>query len=70
MVHESPWTERLFTTEEAADIFKEATGRSRSGMVMDAAAYVLPHYRFASRILRFRKDDLIAYIRTKHRLHV
>ncbi len=70
IVGTTPWEERLYTIEEAAKIFHEATTRAPSSFRAAVRDEELPFFRFGPRLVRLRRADIIEYCESKSRLHV
>lgn len=70
IVGERPWEERLYTLDEAAQIFHKATTRAPSSFRTAVRDEELPFYRFARRLVRLRRADIIDFCESKTRIHV
>lgn len=69
IVGDAPWAETLYTVEQAAEIFRLSTNRARSSFRAALRDGEVPCYRFTTRIVRLRKEDIVAFCKTKTRLH-
>lgn len=69
IVGDAPWAEPLYTLAQAADIFHFSTNRARSSFRAALRDGEVPCYRFTSRVVRLRREDIEAFCKTKTRLH-
>lgn len=69
IVGDAPWAETLYTVDQAADIFHFSTNRARSSFRAALRDGEVPCYRFTARVVRLRKEDIVAFCKTKTRLH-
>ena len=70
IVGDAPWAETLYTVEQAAEIFHLSTNRARSSFRTALRDGEVPCYRFTARVVRLRKEDIVAFCKSKTRLHV
>lgn len=69
IVGDAPWAEPLYTPEQAAEIFHLSTNRARSSFRAALRDGEVPCYRFTARVVRLRREDIVAFCKTKTRLH-
>ena len=70
IVGDAPWAETLYTVEQAAEIFHLSTNRAKSSFRAALRDGEVPCYRFTARVVRLRKEDIVAFCKSKTRLHV
>lgn len=59
----SPWRDYLYTMSDAEEMFVAVTGYSAQQFRRAVTENRIPHYRFSSKIRRFRKEELEAFFR-------
>lgn len=69
IVGDAPWAETLYTVDQAAEIFHLSTNRAKSSFRAALRDGEVPCYRFTTRIVRLRKEDIVAFCQSKTRLH-
>lgn len=69
IVGDAPWAETLYTVNQAAEIFHLSTNRAKSSFRAALRDGEVPCYRFTTRIVRLRKEDIVAFCQSKTRLH-
>lgn len=69
IVGNAPWAETLYTVDQAAEIFHLSTNRAKSSFRAALRDGEVPCYRFTTRIVRLRKEDIVAFCQSKTRLH-
>lgn len=69
IVGDAPWAEPLYTPAQAAEVFHHYTNRARSSFRAALRDGEVPCYRFTSRVVRLRREDIEAFCKTKTRLH-
>lgn len=69
IVGDAPWAETLYTVDQAAEIYHLSTNRAKSSFRAALRDGEVPCYRFTARVVRLRKEDIVAFCKTKTRLH-
>ena len=69
IVGDAPWAETLYTVDQAAEIYHLSTNRAKSSFRATLRDGEVPCYRFTARVVRLRKEDIVAFCKTKTRLH-
>lgn len=69
IVGDAPWAETLYTVDQAAEIYHLSTNRAKSSFRAALRDGEVPCYRFTARVVRLRREDIVAFCKTKTRLH-